>query len=85
MDLGAPKTVKLPKPPLVKAGLVVVRFAAFPFVVVAGFVELCVELKDDWFELLPVFVGSLSERIDGRTPPSGMTQLRSSYKHKYAF
>ena len=82
MDLGAPKTVKLPRPPLVNAGLAVARFVAFPFVavfvVVAAGVEFCNELKDDWFELMPVFVGSLSERIDGRTPPSGMTQLRSS-------
>jgi len=68
-DLGALKTVKLPKPPLVRAGLRPIVFAfvgAFVFFVTEDF---CDAVDDDWFGVLPVFLGRRNERIDGRTPP----------------
>ncbi len=70
MDFGALKTVKLPWPPLVKAGLRVVAFLILPPAGFFVFKEPCDEVNDDWFKLLPVlFDGRRSEGRFGRTPP----------------
>ena len=69
-DVGAPKTVKLPKPPFFKVG-----FCAFAvlFLVTAGvfFVptDPCDEFDDDWLKPPPVFFGKRTEGRLGRTPP----------------
>jgi hypothetical protein len=53
-DLGALKTVKLPKPPFFKAGLRVVAFLFLPTVVFFVTEDACDEPDDDWFKLSPV-------------------------------
>ncbi len=80
-DLGALKTVKLPKPPFFKVGLLPVAFLFLP---TTGFFfvpnDACDELDDDWLGLSPLFFGKRNEGRFGRTPPCGITQPRSNYK-----
>ncbi len=68
-DFGAPKTVKLPKPPFVKAGLRAVAFLLLPAAVFFVTDNVGDEVDDDWPELPPVFFGRRIEGMFGRTPP----------------
>ena len=47
-DFGALKTVKLPLPPLVKAGFRPASFFVFPTAVFFFPTDACDELDDDW-------------------------------------
>jgi hypothetical protein len=68
-DLGALKTVKLPKPPLVKAGLRPVALLILPTAVFFVFEGVFDEVDDDWLGVSPVFFARRIEGRDGRTPP----------------
>jgi hypothetical protein len=56
-DLGAPKTLKLPKPPFVKAGLRPVAFLLLPTAVFFVPGDVCDAVDNDWLGLAPVFFG----------------------------
>jgi len=68
-DVGALKTVKLPKPPLVKVGLRPVAVLVLPTAVFFVFEGVGDAVDDDWLGLSPVFFGRRNEGRDGRTPP----------------
>ena len=69
LDFGALNTVKLPGPPLVKAGLRVVAFLFLPTAVFFVPTVACDALDDDWLGLSPVFFGRRIGEKFGRTPP----------------